>query len=83
MLISGKMSVAMLRSANGKASTISIAITMNVYGRRNARATMDRGEASFNADEVMAFRQGVCDVQRGSSLVGLVPTYGIGMGDIT
>jgi hypothetical protein len=44
---------------------------------------MDRGEASFNADEVMAFRQGVCDVQRGSSLVGLVPTYGIGMGDIT
>jgi hypothetical protein len=30
MSISGKMSVAMLRSANGLARTISIAITMNV-----------------------------------------------------
>jgi hypothetical protein len=32
MLISGKMSVAMLRSTSGVASTISIAITMKVYG---------------------------------------------------
>ncbi len=45
MLISGKMSVAILRSANGVASTISIAITMKVYGRRNARWTMDMEEA--------------------------------------
>ena len=30
MLISGKMSVAMLSNANGVARTISIAITMNV-----------------------------------------------------
>ncbi len=41
MLISGKMSVAMLSSANGVASTISIAITMNVYGRRSAVSTND------------------------------------------
>ena len=44
MLISGKMSVGMVRSANGVASTISIAITMNVYGRRSASATMDMPE---------------------------------------
>jgi hypothetical protein len=36
MLISGKMSVAILSSANGVASTISIAITMKVYGRFRA-----------------------------------------------
>ena len=41
MLISGKMSVAMLSSANGVASTISIAITMNVYGRFSASSTID------------------------------------------
>ena len=43
MSISGKMSVAMLRSANGVASTISIAITMNVYGRLSASWTIDMG----------------------------------------
>jgi hypothetical protein len=41
MLISGKMSVAMLESANGVASTISIAITMKVYGRLSASSTID------------------------------------------
>src|SRR6516162_2850686 len=41
MLISGKMSVAMLSSANGVARTISIAITMNVYGRFSASWTID------------------------------------------
>jgi hypothetical protein len=40
MSISGKMSTAILRSVNGVASRISIAITMNVYGRRRARPTM-------------------------------------------
>jgi hypothetical protein len=44
MLISGKMSVGIVRSANGVASRISIAITMNVYGRRSARPTIDRLE---------------------------------------
>ena len=39
MLISGKMSIAIFASTNGVASTISIAITMNVYGRRSARPT--------------------------------------------
>ena len=42
MLISGKMSIAMLRRTNGVASTISIAMTMNVYGRRSASATTPR-----------------------------------------
>ena len=41
MLISGKMSVAMFSSANGVASTISIAITMKVTGRFSASWTMD------------------------------------------
>src|SRR4029079_5996753 len=41
MLISGKMSVAMFSSANGVARTISIAITMNVYGRFSASWTID------------------------------------------
>jgi hypothetical protein len=41
MLISGKMSVGIVRSANGVASRIRIAITMNVYGRVSASATID------------------------------------------
>src|SRR5512135_853752 len=41
MLISGKMSVAIDSSVNGVASTISIAITMKVYGRLSASRTMD------------------------------------------
>ena len=49
MLISGKMSVAMFNSANGVARTISIAITMNVYGRFNASATMDTVELPLAA----------------------------------
>src|SRR3982750_318010 len=43
MLISGKMSVAMFSSANGVARTISIAMTMNVYGRFSASWTIDIG----------------------------------------
>ena len=43
MLISGKMSVAMFSRANGVARTISIAITMNVYGRFSASWTIDIG----------------------------------------
>src|ERR1051325_8278852 len=39
MLISGKMSIAIFCSTNGVARTISIAITMKVYGRRSARPT--------------------------------------------
>ena len=46
MLISGKMSVAMLNNVNGVASTINIAITMKVYGRLSASWTMDIEGAS-------------------------------------
>src|SRR4051812_35493225 len=41
MLISGKMSIAIFASTNGVASTMSIAITMNVYGRRSASPTTE------------------------------------------
>ena len=41
MRISGKISVAMLRNANGVASRISKAITRKVYGLRSASWTMD------------------------------------------
>jgi hypothetical protein len=50
MSISGKMSTAMLRRAKGVASTISIAMTMNVYGLRSASSTQDEPEASLGAD---------------------------------
>src|SRR3982750_334894 len=50
MSISGKMSVAIVRSANGVASTIRIAITMNVYGRRRAIWTIDMGKRGAGAD---------------------------------
>src|ERR1043166_1391592 len=53
MLISGKMSVAILRSANGVASRISIAITMNVYGRRSASSTTEKAEAGIGGGEIM------------------------------
>ena len=61
MSISGKMSVAMLRSTNGVASTISIAITMNVYGRRSASSTIDmggarRGDGRRRGETAMIFR---------------------------
>jgi len=36
ILISGKMSVAIRSNTKGVASTMSIAITMKVYGRRRA-----------------------------------------------
>src|SRR6185295_9986497 len=41
MSISGKMSIAMRASTNGVASTIIIAMTMKVYGRRSASPTTD------------------------------------------
>ena len=44
MLISGKMSVAIFSSTKGVASTISIAMTMKVYGRRRAIETMGMAE---------------------------------------
>src|SRR5665213_234762 len=41
MLISGKMSIPMFSNAKGVARTMSIAITMKVYGRRSAISTID------------------------------------------
>ena len=40
MLISGKTSTGVVSSTNGVASTISMAITMNVYGRLSATLTI-------------------------------------------
>jgi hypothetical protein len=53
MSISGKMSVAMFFSASGVASRMSIAITMNVYGRRSASSTTEKPAAAFGEDGVM------------------------------
>ncbi len=40
MLISGKMSVGVRRTTTGVRSTINSAMTTNVYGLRNANATI-------------------------------------------
>jgi len=53
ILISGKMSVAMLRRANGVASRISSAITMNVYGRASASFTTENAVAGGLAGVVI------------------------------
>src|SRR4051812_22170264 len=50
MSISGKTSVGIFSSTNGVASTISSAITMNVYGRRRASWTIDMGGDSARGD---------------------------------
>ena len=50
MSISGKMSVGIFISANGVASRISIAITMNVYGRRSASSTTEKPEPARRLD---------------------------------
>jgi len=55
MSISGKMSVAIFISTNGVASTISIAITMKVYGRLSASWTMDTSGELLEARRRMIF----------------------------
>jgi hypothetical protein len=53
------MSVAIFSSANGVASTISSAMTMNVYGRRSASWTMDTPATSeaVTADDMQKARR--------------------------
>src|SRR6478609_3094248 len=69
MLISGKMSVAMLSSANGVASTISIAMTMNVYGRFSASWTIDIGDSRRRGGQRRGGRNGD-DIQSRLPFVG-------------
>src|SRR6478672_8543195 len=71
MLISGKMSVAMLSSANGVASTISIAMTMNVYGRFSASWTIDIWVRE-RARRLVRAGEAVDDIQSRHHAVGAV-----------